>query len=118
MKFVTLATIASVSAQDQLLAGPSTGLLNYHWTEGYHCPDFVGKTPMQNLKTTTTPGAKLLTFENWSQHCAELAYGLTAEEAPCMQAIYLPGGATGFGADPTVNEAPFYGCMAFEGEYL
>ena len=51
------------------------------------------------------------TFENWAQHCAELAYGLSAEYAPCIQTAYIPGGIDG-GSDP------YYGCMAYPGEYL
>ena len=109
MKFVTFASIAAaVNAQDQVLSTSSTGALNYHWTEGYHCPDFTTSGKIETIGTSTASNS---TFENWAQECAELAYGLSAEYAPCIQTMYIPGGIDG-------GSSPYYGCSAFPGTYL
>ena len=110
MKFVTFASIAvAVNAQDQVLATAATGALNYHWTDGYHCPDFT--TAGNKIETIGTSSASNSTFENWAQECAELAYGLSAEYAPCIQTMYIPGGYGG-------GNSPYYGCGAYKGTYL
>ena len=111
MKFVTFASlVVAVNSQDQVLATAATGALNYHWTEGYHCPDFAtGPGPIEDIAISTS--ASNMTFENWAQNCAELSYGLSAEYAPCVQTMYIPGGING-------NGDPFYGCRAYAGEYL
>ena len=46
--------------------------------------------------------------------CAEAAYGLSAEYAPCIQAMYVPGGVD----YATVPTEPYYACGAMKGEYL
>ena len=110
MKFFAASlAIAAVNSQDQILAGPSTGLLNYHWTEMYHCPDFTTVPQIEDIAINSQ--ASNMTFENWAQHCAELSYGLSAEYAPCVQTAYFPGGIDG-------GSEPYYGCMAYPGEYL
>ena len=116
MKFVTFASLAvAVNAQDQILATSSTGALNYHWTEDMNCPNFASATSDEGLVEIIKEGTGTKTFEGWAQECAELAYGLSAEYAPCIQVMYLPGGAS-FAADGGAD--PWYGCRAYEGTVL
>ena len=46
--------------------------------------------------------------------CAEAAYGLSAEYAPCIMAMYAPSGL-----DSSANpDEPYYACGAMKGDYL
>ena len=87
MKFALASLIATAAAQEQVLATSSTGALNYHWTERYHCPDFAtGSGPIEDISSSSAQPSMIedMTFEDWAQHCAELSYGLSAEYAPCI----------------------------------
>jgi hypothetical protein len=121
MKFYTFAALA-------LTAEAKTGALNYVWSDMMVCPDF---RLASNLAGTDGTGIILSgtgdeTFETYKQTCAEAAYGLSAEVAPCLSAAYFPGGVDGTVNAGTDNWSfagvtagePFYGCMAFEGTFL
>ena len=114
MKFVTFASLAvAINAQDQILATSSTGALNFHWTEDMNCPNFASDE--EALVEVIKEGTGTKTFEGWAQECAELAYGLSAEYAPCIQAMYLPGGSS-FAEDGGAD--PWYVCRAYQGTFL
>ena len=108
MKFVTLASLATaVNSQEQILATSSTGALNFHWTEDMHCSGTFGDSiPIESLYY----GEGTKTFEEFAQECAELAYGLSAEYAPCFEVNYFPAGVSG--------SSPTYYCYALLGDSL
>ena len=116
MKFVTLASVATLT-QAAVSSSPNTatGGLNYIFTENYMCKDMGAQIDADNLVeilsgTDTTSDS---TFEAFKQECAEMAYGLSAEYAPCVGAMYLPAGM------PTLyGTGPFYSCRAYKSEEL
>ena len=117
MKFVTLASLATaVNSQEQILATSSTGALNFHWTEDMHCPgSFDDNDTIESLYF----GEGTKTFEEFAQECAELAYGLSAEYAPCIEVAYFPGGVSGELDDGTTfSSSPLYYCVAVLGDSL
>ena len=90
MNFVTFAALFA-TAQATVGSSPNTatGNLNFLWNDYFNCPDF---TNADNVVEMILEGTEDLTFEGYKQKCAEAAYGLTAENAPCIQAMYVPGG--------------------------
>jgi hypothetical protein len=122
MKFVTFAALA-------ITADAKSGALNYLWSDMMACPDFrlasnlAGADGTGIISGSTGRGETFLEFK---QSCAEFAYGLSAEVAPCLSAAYFPGGVSGTDNTGTENwsflgvtpNEPFYGCMAFEGTFL
>ena len=74
MKFVTFAALA-------LTTDAKSGALNYLWTDGMVCPDF--SDPANSVETLLAGGGNQ-TFNGFKQTCAEAAYGLDSEYAPCI----------------------------------
>ena len=117
MKFVTLASLATaVNSQEQILATSSTGALNFHWTEDMHCP---GAFDDSETIETLYFGEGTKTFEEYAQECAELAYGLSAEYAPCIEVGYFAGGVS-FELDDGTRDSSnsLYYCNALLGDSL
>lgn len=120
MKFTALTALVAVAeAQDAGLqmGTASSGLLNFMWTDYMQCPEF---TTAENQVEFAVYGQNLDQYENWEnfkQTCAEAAYGWDAESAPCIGVMYLPDGFN-YNEDGTGADEPFYGCGAFQGEYL
>ena len=108
MKFVTLASLASLTYAGVESPNTATGGLNYIWTENYLCEDFSNPDNLVEILSGSVTTSNS-TFEAWKQECAELAYGLSAEYAPCVGAVYLPAGMPTFYGD-----GPFYSCRAFK----
>merc|ERR1712070_369068 len=82
------------------------------WTEGYLCEDSFGTDQLAEILTGSVTTSNS-TFDAFKQECAELAYGLSADYAPCIGAAYLPGGMPTF-----YGSEPFYGCRAFKSTTL
>ena len=111
MKFVTFAAIASVTQAGVESPSTATGTLNFLWNDFMNCPDFTDST---NVVEYLIQGDHNVTFEGYKQLCAEAAYGLSAEYAPCIMAMYVPSGL-----DTATNpNEPYYACGAMKGDYL
>ena len=74
MKFVTFAAFA-------LTTDAKSGALNFLWNDMMCCPDF---TKAENMVEIVHEGTHNVTFENYKQICAEAAYGLDSDYAPCI----------------------------------
>ena len=111
MNFVTFAALFATAQAGTESPNTATGALNFLWNDYFNCPDF---TSADNLVEYMIRGEQNVTFEGYKQLCAEAAYGLSAEYAPCIMAMYVPGGVLS-AADPT---EPYYACGAMKGEYL
>ena len=112
MKFVTLASLATLTSAETVGSpNTATGGLNYIWTDEYMCKDFSNADNLVEILSGSTTSNS--TFSAFKQECAEMAYGLSAEYAPCVGSIYLPAGM------PTLyGDGPFYSCRAFSSDKL